>query len=885
MINKLKLSILALLLLGAQMLCAMPSDRQSTYAFRHMRSDNSSLSFNSVSAITQDAKGFVWIGTSDGMNRFDGTGFKVYRKQELGLQSAFIVSLYADEKGNLWVGTDSGVSRYDYMSDRFIPLTEVSDMGTVIQNKVTCIRSDSDGTVWMSVNGQGLFSWDPATDQLRNYFYKDGATTLPAGITSFCIDNNGDFWFDLYCVGIFHSDSSLTAITAVEGSSVLRGDYIVDIARNQMSSSLLCASVERGLFELDTQSGELRTLIPGGEGAMPYKLLIDEDNFIWMPSTSGLWRYDVHTGEVCRFCHENEDDFSLGENRITAVFRDKSGGLWAGTGASGVDYCGFFQNHFRRYSSAQGSSLKGSLPRNMCPDSHGGVWIGTETIGLLYFDTESGSLSRYTKSASLPSELFGLCYDNGILWAGSYKGIIRLDLSSGRTRIYVKTGDVASFNDNKLYAIRKLSDGRILAGTPLGLLIYDRSSDKFTSTSGLDGVFITDILEDSRGRLWIASYANGVYLYDITRDQVTAHWSYGEEGANEIPSNKINSLMEDTSGRIWATSYSSGFFCLDGELPDGRVFNTRTNPSVLSDMTFVMLEDSRGCLWVSSNKGLMAFNPRTGEIDSYTADNGLLDNEFNISSGIRLPDSSLLFGSTNGLVGFHPRDLDVTVSSSEIVFTDFRVGGRLVGTGDEGSPLEVNINECDRIVLPSKSNSFGLRVTVPLLPCPYSGGISYRLEGYDGSSRHLSWTGRPRNLYWANVPPGRYVLKMSCGSSVHKDLTIIVRRHPLLSIVAICIYILLFMGIVAALAYYISYRAKRSSDLASYRDKMTFFTNVIHEIKTPLTLIKTPLQNIMAMRSGAESEIDEDLATISRSTDYMDKLVREMLDFVRIEEK
>ena len=873
----------ALLLFGAPAAGSVP-DREDNYAFRHLRSDNSSLSFNGVVAIAQDAHGFVWVGTSDGMNRYDGAGFKAYRKNELGLQSAFVVSLCADREGNLWVGTDSGATRYDYASDTFVPLLKQSNLGTVIQNKVTCIKIDSDGLVWMSVNGQGLFSYNQASGELLNYFYDGGATTLPAGITSFCIDGAGGFVFDLYGLGLFRTDRNFSETLPLEAFASLKGDFIVDIACGVRPASILCASVERGLFEINLSKGSLSTLIPAEEGMVPYKLFIDEGSYVWMPSTEGLWRYDLQSGKVRRFLSDPSDDFSLGDMRVTSVFRDSAGGLWAGTAASGVDYCGFFQNHFHRYASAGGETLRGSLPRSMCPDGRGGVWIGTETQGLLFYDSESEELSRYSRAEALPKGIFSLCHDDGTLWAGTYSGIVRLDIDSGRTRVYPQATDVSSLSDNKLYVIRKLSDGRVLVGTPLGILIYDRDADTFRPTSGLDGIFVTDILEDSAGRIWIASYAHGIFLYDIDRDVTTARWFSGAGGAREIPMNKINALMQDSSGDIWATSYSSGFFRIGEEKGEGRVFSTAMSPSISSDMVFSMLEDGRGKIWITSSNGLMAYDPKTGEIDTYTVDNGLLDNEFNISSGLRLEDGSLLLGSTNGLVRFHPADLEVNPDASPIVLADFRIESGIVTPAPQGSLLNANINECRRIVLPFRNNTFGVLVTMPLMPSPHSGGVNYILEGFDGKWKHFSWTGRPVSLAWNGVPPGRYCLRIKSGSFEHAPLTIIVRRHPLLSIPAVCVYILLLIAAVAALVWYVSVKARRSSEKASYKDKMAFFTNIIHELKTPLTLIKTPLRNILAKRDGDKDEIDEDLATISSSAEYMDKLVKEMLDFVKIEQ-
>lgn len=201
--------ILCILLSVALMSPLLASNiKEEDFPFVHINRSNSNISYDGISRIYQDSRGLIWIGTFKGLNRFDGDSFTVYDKDDLGVASDFIHSIEEDSEGNMWVGTDRGVVIYDYRLDTFIPFTTVSNIGTVIDNKVNNIRY-VDGKVWMTVNHQGMFSYDIRTGELVNYFVKDGEQVLPQGVRRFIIDNNGDFWLGLYYSGFFKASPSL----------------------------------------------------------------------------------------------------------------------------------------------------------------------------------------------------------------------------------------------------------------------------------------------------------------------------------------------------------------------------------------------------------------------------------------------------------------------------------------------------------------------------------------------------------------------------------------------------------------------------------------------------------------------------------------------------
>ena len=297
--------------------------------FTHLKTTDSGLSYNCVHAIIQDSRGFIWLGTSDGLNRYDGMRFRTFHKNELGGNSGFIVSLCEDDRGDIWIGTDSGVVLYDAATDRFRALDTPSDRGTVIHNKVTTIKKDRQGVIWMAVNNQGLFSCDPESGALKNYFVEEGRQTLPANITSFCFDVNNECWLSLYFSNLYHADKALTEATPVEfgdRGQLFRNDNIIEIIESPYNT-LYVASVDKGVCEIAPRSSKIRTLIPNAENRyVPESLFSGRDGELWAATTKGIYVYNPGSGETIRLKADRQDKFSLSDSHTLSVLVDDSDG-------------------------------------------------------------------------------------------------------------------------------------------------------------------------------------------------------------------------------------------------------------------------------------------------------------------------------------------------------------------------------------------------------------------------------------------------------------------------------------------------------------------------------------------------------------------------------
>ena len=270
---------------------------------------------------------------------------------------------------------------------------------------------------------------------------------------------------------------------------------------------------------------------------------------MWRATTSGLYRYDAVTGDVRKFSHSIDNRYSLADDSVKAVYCDRSNGLWVGTLSSGINWSAAFQRNFNRYYKADGESLMGGYMVDMDIDGTGKLWAVSEKNGLLYMGCD-GMLHK-CRSAELPESIISICSDGDWLWLGSWAGIFRFDVKTGNVKSYGR-GLNTGWKDNKVHKIFKTSSGEILAGTTLGMIKYDKSSDHFRPLPIFSGIYVTDMAEALDGTLWVASYADGICRYSVKEDRMRSHYDYKESDNRHLPADKVMSLYIDRDGELWA---------------------------------------------------------------------------------------------------------------------------------------------------------------------------------------------------------------------------------------------------------------------------------------------------------------------------------------------
>ncbi len=869
------------------------------YYFKNLSIRNG-LSQNTVNAILQDRKGFMWLGTKDGLNRYDGLSFRKFKHDAANPRSignCFITSLYEDFNGNIWVGTDAGVYIYYPEKEAFEEFDCQSLEKTRIERSVSMIAGDKQGRVWIAVEAQGMFCYDTRQKLLRNYPLSE----ISSNIKCFTFDSGGTLWLGFYGDGLYYSKDNLATVhpygSPEDGKREFEGGVITKIVQGNYNC-LYIGSVKEGVSELNLTSGQVRNLLAideSGESIFCRDLLPYSDNELWIGTESGIYIYNLRTAQFIHLRASLYDSYSLSDNAIYALYKDREEGLWIGSYFGGVDYYPRQYTYFAKYYPKNiANSLHGKRVREFCRADDGTLWIGTEDGGLNHFNPKTKEFHFFEPSAGF-TNIHGLCMDGSHLWVGTFsKGLRVIDTRTGVVlRTYTEGHTPHSLNDNSIFSICRTSAGEIYLGTLFGLLRYNRTQDSFDCIPELNGKFVYDIKEDSYGNLWLATYANGAYCYDVSARRWKNYVSDAED-ERSLPYDKVLSVFEDSYRQIWLTTQGGGF-CLFH--PDTETFTRYgLKDGLPNDVVYQIVEDDDRFLWLTTNNGLVRFDPKTMEMKVFSTANGLPTNQFNYRSGFKDEAGNIYLGSINGFVAFDPRTFAENRQVPAVAITDFLLFNKEVSVGETDSPLKSSITFSDKVVLTADQNSFSFRIAALSYQAPRMNKLMYKLEGFDEGWLTI---GESPLVTYSNLGYGDYVFKVKASNSdgvwneQETSLHLSILPPFYLSGWAYCFYVLFFMGCLVCVIFYFKRRNYRKQhrqmemleqekEREVYHAKIDFFTNVAHEIRTPLTLIKGPLENII-LKKEVDSETKEDLYIMKQNTERLLNLTNQLLDFRKTE--
>ena len=869
------------------------------YYFKNLSIRNG-LSQNTVNAILQDRKGFMWLGTKDGLNRYDGLSFRKFKHDAANPRSignSFITSLYEDFNGNIWVGTDAGVYIYYPEKEAFEEFDCQSLEKTRIERSVSMIAGDKQGRVWIAVEAQGMFCYDARQKLLRNYPLSE----ISSNIKCFTFDSGGTLWLGFYGDGLYYSKDNLATEhpygSPEDGKREFEGGVITKIVQGNYNC-LYIGSVKEGVSELNLTSGQVRNLLAideSGESIFCRDLLPYSDNELWIGTESGIYIYNLRTAQFIHLRASLYDSYSLSDNAIYALYKDREEGLWIGSYFGGVDYYPRQYTYFAKYYPKNiANSLHGKRVREFCRADDGTLWIGTEDGGLNHFNPKTKEFHFFEPSAGF-TNIHGLCMDGSHLWVGTFsKGLRVIDTRTGVIlRTYTEGHTSHSLNDNSIFSICRTSAGEIYLGTLFGLLRYNRTQDNFDRIPELNGKFVYDIKEDSYGNLWLATYANGAYCYDVSARR-WKNYVFDAEDEKSLPYDKVLSVFEDSYRQIWLTTQGGGF-CLFH--PDTETFTRYgLKDGLPNDVVYQIVEDDDRFLWLTTNNGLVRFDPKTMEMKVFSTANGLPTNQFNYRSGFKDEAGNIYLGSINGFVAFDPRTFAENRQVPAVAITDFLLFNKEVPVGETDSPLKSSITFSDKVVLTADQNSFSFRIAALSYQAPRMNKLMYKLEGFDEGWLTI---GESPLVTYSNLGYGDYVFKVKASNSdgvwneQETSLHLSILPPFYLSGWAYCFYVLFFMGCLVCVIFYFKRRNYRKQhrqmemleqekEREVYHAKIDFFTNVAHEIRTPLTLIKGPLENII-LKKEVDSETKEDLYIMKQNTERLLNLTNQLLDFRKTE--
>jgi len=857
--------------------------------FRHIGVE-SGLSQSTVLAILQDRTGLMWIGTKSGLNRYDGTLFKWYYSYPDGhsLGSSYINALYEDANGRIWVGTDCGVWIYSPLTDSFTRFNKRSADGECITNMVNVIKGHGD-KIYITTNEQGVFCYDLRQNHLSHFRLKGYPN-----VAGMAIGDNGAVWLGLFGGGLYttdHAFRTLTPFRTQDGHIPFAGNIVSAIL--PLGNGRYAIGTDRqGLSLIDAARHSFEPIVASLEGKELFvRNLILNHREIWAATEQGMLVYNLDTHATQHFTYNPMDPFSISDNPLYCLYKDREGGLWAGSYFGGLNYLPTIHPVFERFvPQGSGNGLHGRRVREMVMDKQGKIWIGTEDGGLNCMEPDGETFSHIAASNAFPN-VHGLCIDGNELWAGTFAS--GLKIIDTRTHQLIKAfkadGRPGSLRDNTIFSIARSPQGVMYLGTIRGLCTYIANTQTFVYDRAVPPVLINDVSFDSRGNLWLATQTNGVFMRHNGR------WINFRATQSGLTSDKALSIFEDSEGTIWVTTQGGGVCRFSFST---RRFKPLQQVALNSTSTFFrMEEDGDGVLWLSGYAGFVRYDPRSGDVRTYNNRTMLLDNQFNYNSSLIDKRGRIYFGSLSGIVRFSPSALKKEQRVPRLVATDLYIGNEHVDNFTKDTPLEQNIVFTRKLSLAYNQNSFRLHV----VPLSYSrqnwASLEYKLEGFDKGWQPM---GADFFMTYANLPAGSYQLVVRMKDQNGKaypgeyKLDIDVRPFFLFSFWAKLFYVVLLGVLVWLFMRYWNRRSETRRRQAMeafetrkeqelYQSKIHFFTNVAHEIRTPLTLILGPLENILGTQKVKDNDVKEDLNIMYENTRRLTDLINQLLDFRKTE--
>lgn len=833
------------------------------------------LSHNSVWAVMQDSRGFIWLGTNDGLNRFDGLNFKVYRRVEsdtLSLGSNFIHCLQETKDGKILVGTKEGLYSFDSSTEKFHHVKLDGKPFGMDKTSIHCLVPDNKGDIWVGCYGQGIYHLSPDLKVIGHYA---GENTPVRFVTAMTIDADGSLWVGTDNAGLFRIDPSTRKVKP----SCLNKENVQTIFR-QNNSTLWVGTAAGGLYHYDPR-GDVASTMTLGSAATPVKdvkaITPYNTGEVIMSSDHGLLKLDYNK-ETLNYLDPGYSFDNLPDNSIFAIAVDKEGGLWLGTYFYGASYRSPRINAFSFFpvDISKTGSTHYNILHQLASTGDGNVVITSRKNGISVFNPETGAVRNFNTGVS--ADNINAIFSNGNeLWISNYgQGISVLSYPGGGVSRSYST--VSGLPSNIVNVFYRTAGGKIYAGTQRGAALYTGSG--FEEVPPLKGAPVTGILEDFKGNLWFSTHFHG--LYKLGSNGKVENYKNVPKDLNSIPGNNINNIFLDTEGKIWIGTEGEGLAIFNPNT--GKVEKRISEANGLpSNIVYATQEDELGNMWITTGGGLIKISRDKYEIQNFRYLENLLKIHYTHNSSLNTKaDGKLYFGGSGGFISFNPKDITKNPHKPAVFVTSCNIDGKDVILSADHPGIVVEASE----------STLGIDVACLSYLSPEQNVIAYRLSGYDDEWKYL--TGRERHIEYMNLPWGDYKLEVKGANNdgIWSDPSLVdvtVNRPLLLSNGMLVVYLILlvFAGYLVKLRINTVQRRRmvkfsHAKEKELYEAKIGFFTNIAHEIRTPLSLISAPLESILSSKDGNE-KTRHNLKVMKSNVQRLLELINQLLDFRKVE--
>jgi signal transduction histidine kinase/ligand-binding sensor domain-containing protein/DNA-binding response OmpR family regulator len=901
------------------------------YRFSHL-DVNQGLSNSQVKTFLKDSRGFLWIGTISGLNRFDGSTLKIFRndpRDTTTLLDNDIYRIFEDPSGRIWVYTYAGMCIYDPATEKFTRnVYRVLREYNMPEGFLTEILKDREGNFWFLHNTGRLYKYIPAQKKTISVLQHDTDTTLAHSNPIFSIAKGAN------CLWLLHRNGMLEKLDVQSLHILYRNLTFHQQNKNETPEYSLTADNDGDLwiYFVNTNNGvyHFRTsekkIYHFNKTSSPVHLNTDIIRGVVQDNKGLIWIATDHGGvnvinkkdfSVHYILHNTEDERSLSQNSIQTMYKDYDGFIWIGTYKRGVNY--YHENVIRFRLFRHSTSNKNSLPFNdincFAEDDDGNIWIGTNGGGLIKYDRKTEHFTQYTHEPGNPNTIgsnviVSMFFDSyKKLWIGTYYGGLNSFDGRNFTR-YRHSADPKSISDDNIWEIFEDSQRQLWIGTlKSGIDVFDRDSKTFRHypsiqfhlDSSVHSTYIPAIVEDAEKNIWIGT-GYGIDFYDRKTGKFT-HYLNDVNNPKSLGHNNVFSILDDGKGTIWIGT-KEGLNLFDKKTKTFRAL--RQEDGLPHNTVLTLLQDSGGNLWMSTPQGLSNLILRRkpdGTIASfrfknYDESDGLQGKSFNEGAAYKTRKGELIFGGANGFNLFKPEDIVLNDKKPVVRFTGLQIFNKEVKIGEKvkGSViLDKSITLTPGIRLAHSDNVFSIEFTSLNYFLPEKSRYKYKLEGFN--KEWLATDGNSRRVTFTNLDPGEYTLRVKASNNdgVWNDegtsMKIVILPPFWKTKTAFVLYIFLVMAALLVTRKLIQQRERLKFIIEQERQeaqrmheldmmKLRFFTNVSHEFRTPLTLILAPVEKLM---KAASEEQRTQFQLIHRNARRLLNLVNQLLDFRKLE--
>ncbi len=761
---------------------------QKEAKFTHLTRKNG-LSHNNVYVVFQDKYGFLWFGTHNGLDRYDGYRLKQFRHQiydDNSIASNSISDIVEDNYGNLWLGTNGGLDCYNPVTEKFKHFSNGDDTSAcqLNMNEISSVAIDSKGNIWIATIGGGLNKIDSTLKSCQHFTHDiyDASSIESNDVYKILVDDEDNLW-----IGTSNSLDYLDVETNSFTHFVI-GHEGFDESMHLMIQALMLDKQEilwigtsNGLFTLDIELGLFTTYQYDvvNSNSIPDNsinaLVEDSNGDIWIGTDNGVSNFSKETRKFTNYYCEPNNPLSISNNRVISLFEDRSKVLWIGTDGGGINKLDLKRKPFYNWNIANNKS-RALLNPNITAiekDDDGNIFFGTNGSGIAIGKTnnknhESFDLELLKSNKYIPDDqIRSLCYANGKLWVGMHTGgLSAISKKNGTYSVknYKNTGDSTGISNNQVNIVMKGRDGCLWIGTRNGLdkmicgaktaneyfISYKHS---FSQKNSIADNYVTSLLEDRYGNIWVGTYDKGIDKINIKTQKIT-HFENIPNDNESLISNRVNSMMEDHDGNIWVATVDKGLDMFDPKT--NNFIHYSTHNGVESDEIMAILEDDENNLWISSSKGIAKFDYKTKKFDIYDIADGIVNDGFNKNAAFKDENSLMYFGTNSGLVYFNPKEIKTNQIKPDVVITNFTILNDKKWIKKDILISKYNVKD-NIIELNHDENIFSIEFASLDYTKPENNRYQYKIEEI-----HSDWIdyGNQRKITITSLAAGKYTLKI-----------------------------------------------------------------------------------------------------------------------------